>query len=267
MRARCDWDEFQEWAAFVARPDHSPEASAEHTGVDPGAGAGGGAALRHRRQRRDLLRPRGHRAQPGVDDGDGDRQPRDGDRQHRAAGRGGEPAARAEQRAGRLRHGELPARAVGLPARLGPGGARAVREGMGLHASTASRACGSRTCSTRRSRGRSGRSTSRARTSCSRTRTQTHVAAGLAAMDCVVVQDLFLNETANYAHVFLPGSTFLEKDGTFTNAERRIQRDPQGDGAEERLRRLGDHPADRAGGGARLELRATRPRSWTRSPG
>src|SRR5690606_14381889 len=36
--------------------------------------------------------------------------------------------------------------------------------------------------------------------------------------------DLFLNETANYAHVFLPGSTFLEKDGTFTNSERRINR-------------------------------------------
>ncbi|MGH2343428.1 formate dehydrogenase subunit alpha [Segnochrobactraceae bacterium EtOH-i3] len=51
-----------------------------------------------------------------------------------------------------------------------------------------------------------------------------HVAAGLAAMECVVVQDLFLNETASYAHVFLPGATFLEKDGTFTNAERRIQR-------------------------------------------
>ncbi len=51
-----------------------------------------------------------------------------------------------------------------------------------------------------------------------------HVAAGLAAMECVIVQDLFLNETANYAHIFLPGSTFLEKDGTFTNAERRIQR-------------------------------------------
>jgi formate dehydrogenase major subunit len=44
------------------------------------------------------------------------------------------------------------------------------------------------------------------------------------AMECVVVQDLFLNETANFAHVFLPGATFLEKDGTFTNAERRIQR-------------------------------------------
>ncbi|MFZ5736253.1 MAG: formate dehydrogenase subunit alpha [Pseudomonadota bacterium] len=51
-----------------------------------------------------------------------------------------------------------------------------------------------------------------------------HVAAGLEAMECVIVHDLFLNETANYAHIFLPGSTFLEKNGTFTNAERRIQR-------------------------------------------
>ena len=50
-----------------------------------------------------------------------------------------------------------------------------------------------------------------------------HVASGLEAMECVVVQDLFLNETAKYAHVFFPGSSFLEKDGTFTNAERRIQ--------------------------------------------
>jgi formate dehydrogenase major subunit len=50
-----------------------------------------------------------------------------------------------------------------------------------------------------------------------------HVAAGLKSMELVIVHDLFLNETANYAHVFLPGSTFLEKDGTFTNAERRIQ--------------------------------------------
>jgi len=51
-----------------------------------------------------------------------------------------------------------------------------------------------------------------------------HVAAALQAMECIVVQDLFLNETAKYAHVFLPGSSFLEKDGTFTNAERRISR-------------------------------------------
>ena len=49
-----------------------------------------------------------------------------------------------------------------------------------------------------------------------------HVTHALMAMECVVVQDLFLNETAKFAHVFLPGSSFLEKNGTFTNAERRI---------------------------------------------
>lgn len=51
-----------------------------------------------------------------------------------------------------------------------------------------------------------------------------HVTAALRAMDCVIVQDLFINETAKFAHVFLPGTSFLEKDGTFTNAERRINR-------------------------------------------
>ena len=51
-----------------------------------------------------------------------------------------------------------------------------------------------------------------------------HVTAALTAMECIVVQDLFLNETAKFAHVFLPGCSFLEKDGTFTNAERRISR-------------------------------------------
>jgi formate dehydrogenase major subunit len=49
-----------------------------------------------------------------------------------------------------------------------------------------------------------------------------HVTAALTAMECIIVQDLFLNESAKFAHVFLPGSTFLEKDGTFTNAERRV---------------------------------------------
>ncbi len=51
-----------------------------------------------------------------------------------------------------------------------------------------------------------------------------HVEEALAKMECVVVQDLFLNETAKFAHVFLPGTSFLEKDGTFINAERRINR-------------------------------------------
>ena len=60
-----------------------------------------------------------------------------------------------------------------------------------------------------------------------------HVTAAMEAMECVIVQDIFLNETSKFAHIFLPGSSFLEKDGTFTNAERRISRvrkvmEPQG---------------------------------------
>lgn len=49
-----------------------------------------------------------------------------------------------------------------------------------------------------------------------------HVESALTSMECLIVQDIFLNETARFAHVFLPGSSFLEKNGTFTNAERRI---------------------------------------------
>ncbi len=76
------------------------------------------------------------------------------------------------------------------------------------------------------STGCSRASTARARISCSPTLNTAHVSAGLKALECPVVQDLFLNETANYAHVLLPARLhpFLEKDGTFTNAERRIQR-------------------------------------------
>jgi formate dehydrogenase major subunit len=51
-----------------------------------------------------------------------------------------------------------------------------------------------------------------------------HVSAAMASLEICIVQDLFLNEVAKYAHVFLPGSSFLEKDGTFTNAERRTSR-------------------------------------------
>ncbi|AAZ24394.1 formate dehydrogenase subunit alpha [Colwellia psychrerythraea] len=51
-----------------------------------------------------------------------------------------------------------------------------------------------------------------------------HVQKALSSMKCIIVQDIFLNETAKYAHVFLPGSSFMEKNGTFTNAERRISR-------------------------------------------
>jgi formate dehydrogenase major subunit len=53
---------------------------------------------------------------------------------------------------------------------------------------------------------------------------QNHIMAALKSMECVIVHDLFLNETSKFAHVFLPGSSSLEKDGTFTNAERRLSR-------------------------------------------
>jgi formate dehydrogenase major subunit len=93
-----------------------------------------------------------------------------------------------------------------------------------------------------------------------------HVAAAMMAMECVVVQDMFLNETAKYAHVFLPGSSFLEKDGTFTNAERRISRVrkvmPPKAG-------LADWESHGEAGATRWATRwnyKSRETSWTRSP-
>ena len=53
---------------------------------------------------------------------------------------------------------------------------------------------------------------------------QHHVIAAMKNMECVVLHDLFLNETSKYAHIFFPGSSSLEKEGTFTNAERRVSR-------------------------------------------
>ena len=50
-----------------------------------------------------------------------------------------------------------------------------------------------------------------------------HVEKALRALDLLVVHDIFENVTAKFAHVMLPGSSFLEKTGTFTNAERRVQ--------------------------------------------
>ena len=124
VRERCEVDSFEKWRNFVALAKQLP-------GGDGGghrrAGrrrARRGAAVRHRRQRRHLLRPRRHRAQPGLDHGHGHRQPRHGHRQHRPRRRGRQSAARPEQRAGLLRHGLLPARVPGLPARVGRHGAR-----------------------------------------------------------------------------------------------------------------------------------------------
>ena len=91
-----------------------------------------------------------------------------------------------------------------------------------------------------------------------------HVAAALGAMECVIVHDIFFNETAKYAHVFLPGSSFLEKDGTFTNSERRISRvrkvmPPLAGKADWEVTRAFERV------GLRDALRASSAKSWTRS--
>ena len=80
---------------------------------------------------------------------------------------------------------------------------------------------------------------SRARTWRNRTRIRIMLKRRSATMECIVVQDLFLNETAKFAHVFLPGTSFLEKDGTFTNAERRINRVRPVDACRGRVRMNG----------------------------
>lgn len=92
-----------------------------------------------------------------------------------------------------------------------------------------------------------------------------HVEHALSSMDIVIVQDLFLNETAAFAHVFLPGTSFLEKDGTFTNAERRINR------VRKVMREKQGMPEWEVVSASRppwaIPCAITmRPRSWTRSP-
>jgi formate dehydrogenase alpha subunit len=51
-----------------------------------------------------------------------------------------------------------------------------------------------------------------------------HVEEALANLELLIVQDIFMTETAEHAHVVLPAASFIEKDGTFTNTERRVQR-------------------------------------------
>ena len=103
--------------------------------------------------------------------------------------------------------------------------ARCSRRPGASTAATPSRACASPTCSTPRWTAASRACTCQGEDIVQSDPNTQHVTRRRSArMECIVVQDLFLNETAKYAHVFLPGSSFLEKDGTFTNAERRISR-------------------------------------------
>jgi formate dehydrogenase major subunit len=119
VRERCEIPSFEKWRTFVSEARNSPEAMEEVTGRTCCVRACCRPAVRHRRQRRHLLRSGRDRAQPGFDHGDGHREPRDGDRQRRPRRGGRQPAARSEQRAGLVRHGVLPARVPGLPPCLG----------------------------------------------------------------------------------------------------------------------------------------------------
>ena len=92
-----------------------------------------------------------------------------------------------------------------------------------------------------------------------------HAREALAKLEHLVVQDLFVTETAFHADVILPASAFAEKSGTFTNTDRRVQLareviKPPGDARQD----LVDHPGDRQADGAALELRRVRPRSSPR---
>ena len=253
--------------ASSPRTKHSPEAVCADDRRRSGDGARRRAALRQGRQRAAIYYGLGvTEHSQGSTTVMAHRQSRDGDRQHRPRGRRREPAARPEQRAGLLRHGLVPARILRLSPRLRRRDARHLRD-----------ACGTRRSSTEPGlripnmmdeavdgdfKGLYVQGEDIAQ---SDPDTQ-HITGGLKAMECVIVQDLFLNETARYAHVFFPGASFLEKDGTFTNAERRINR----------VRKAIEPLAGKArlGGDARLRprarladgLQASAARSWTRSP-
>jgi formate dehydrogenase major subunit len=223
VRARCEWDEFESWAAFVALPANSPEASEAFTGVpaaDLRAAArlyatGGNAAIYYglgvteHSQGTTTVMAIANLAMATGNLG--------------KLGCGVNPLRGQNNVQGACDMGSFPHEFTGYRHVSDP----ATREmfenlwGVGLESEPGLRipnmldAAVEGTFKALYIQGedilQSDPNTK-------------HVAAGLAAMECVVVQDLFLNETANYAHVFLPGSTFLEKDGTFTNAERRIQR-------------------------------------------
>ena len=223
VRERCDWDEFQDYAEFVADPRHSPEATVMLTGV-PAAelraaarlyAKGGNAAIyyglgvtEHSQGSTtvigiaNLAMLTGNIGRPGV---------------------GVNPLRGQNNVQGSCDMGSFPHELPGYRHVKGEA-ARAVYEALwgvtidpepGLRIPNMLDAAVDGTFKGLYCQGedilQSDPDTK-------------HVSAGLAAMDCVIVHDLFLNETANYAHVFLPGSSFLEKDGTFTNAERRINR-------------------------------------------
>jgi formate dehydrogenase major subunit len=223
VRERCDWNEFQDWAAFVAEPRHSPEAVAELTGVPAEAlrqaarlyATGKNAAIyyglgvtEHSQgttavmAMANLAMATGNIGRPGV---------------------GVNPLRGQNNVQGSCDMGSFPHELTGYR-HVSDNAVRTDFErdwGVTLDPEPGLRIPNMFDAAIDGSFKALYVEGEDIAQSDPDTR---HVVAGLEAMECVVVQDLFLNETANFAHVFLPGSTFLEKDGTFTNAERRIGR-------------------------------------------
>ncbi|MGB6081365.1 MAG: formate dehydrogenase subunit alpha [Xanthobacteraceae bacterium] len=222
IRTRCDWDAFQDWAAFVAEPRNSPEALAEAIGV-PAADIRGAARLyatggngaiyyglgvtEHSQGSTavmaiaNLAMATGNIGKPGV----GVNPLRGQNNVQGSCDMGSFPHEFSGYRhVGNDAVRELFVKDWGVPLEKEPG----LRINNMLDSAVDGSFKGLYV---------QGEDIMQSDPDVQ------HVAAGLQAMECVVMQDLFLNETANYAHVFLPGSTFLEKDGTFINAERRIQ--------------------------------------------
>ena len=223
IRERCDWDEFAEWAAFIMRPENSPEATEAHTGV-PAAELRAAARLyatahngaiyyglgvtEHSQGTStviaiaNLAMLTGNVGRPGV---------------------GVNPLRGQNNVQGSCDMGSFPHEFPGYR-HVSDDTARGILEmdwGVSLSNEPGLRIPNMMDAATD---GTFLGLYIQGEDIVQSDPDTKHMVAGLTAMKCVVVQDLFLNETADYAHVFLPGCSFLEKDGTFTNAERRIQR-------------------------------------------
>ena len=256
VRERCDWDEFQDWAAFRRRAAQQPGGGGEGFRRAGGDDPRRGPPLCDRRQRRDLLRPRRHRAQPGLDHGDGDRQSRHGDRQPRAPGRRRQSAARPEQRAGRVRHGLVPARALRLSPYLRRGDAHDVRGAVGR--ASRQRAGPAHSQHARRRRRRHLQGALRPGRGHPAVRSRHQARLGGPRGDGMRRRAGPVPERDRELRPCLPARLDLPGEGRHLHQCRAPHpARAQGDGAEVRQGRLGDHPRHRQGDGLSHALRSS----------
>jgi len=214
---RCEPDDFATWTAFISAPEYSPEATAEITGV-PAAelraaarlyASGGNAAIYYglgvteHSQGSTMVMGLANLAMATGNIG---RQ-----------GVGVNPLRGQNNVQGSCDMGSFPHEFPGYR-HVSDDTVRHLFEELWDARSTQSQGCASPTCSTVRSRDLQGSLRAGRGHSAVRPNTR-HVQAALTSLELCIVQDLFLNETAKFAHVFLPGTSFLEKDGTFTNAD------------------------------------------------